>query len=159
MKEEYMNYKVVVGEGNIEGAPYVGALIQKEGVAKKTTPEQLIDKVESNDEYKGVIIMMEDFEDHVEEMLDMCSMLSNHDIRITLKMDDFYKSLEILGHYSARKQGMDLTLAEKMYGSEADLAVAIGGTLLDYYIKGDYYVMDKMQTFRVSDGVMYGTED
>ena len=155
-----MNYKIVVTNGMLfTGAPYVGALINKEGVPKKTSSDQLLEKINKDESNKGVIIQMEDFEDSFEEMLDMCLMLSTHDIRITLKMEDFYKSLEILGHFSARKQGLDLTLAEKMYGSEADLAVAIGGTLLDHYIKSDYYVVDKAHTFRVSEGVMYGAED
>lgn len=149
-----MNKFKLTIEGGVDNiAPYVGALIHKQGVAKRMYNDDVVMRVKMNEDNHGAIIQTADFRRSFKEFLDLCELLSNNEVRVTLKTDVGFQDFLIeLGEYSAKKEGMDLAIAEKMFGSQDDLSMAIGGTLLDHYL-GDYYVVDeKGITIRIASG-------
>jgi hypothetical protein len=143
---------------NVGGlAPYHGALLHKGGVAKKQTVWDLITRVKLNENNKGVIIQFDDFTNY-QEVIDICEMCKNSGIRVTLHSElGFNKLLNKLGEWTAKEKGYDLSFAEKMFASRDDIAEAIGGSVLDYYL-GEYYVSNGKEIIRVADGKMFGEE-
>lgn len=135
-----MNFKITI-EHQIEGVgPFIGAYIHKGGVPKKTSPEQLLYAIKSNTINRGAIIEVDDFGSNYRELLEMLKVLKAGEIRVTIaSKKSFYEVLESIGKYSAKEQGMDLSIAEQMFGSQMDFAIAIGTAVLEAYIQNDFY--------------------
>lgn len=153
------NVELVSGVGGY--SPTQGVLTFKGSNNTKFSGRTMLKAVTENPEDKGVIIEARDFYRALNEFLNLIQLFKKNDIRVTIKVEtDLYEFLKIVGQFSAKKSGMDLGLAEKMMGSQDDLAVAIGGSILDYYI-GDYYVrLGNGEIIRVATGgTVYGADN
>lgn len=148
--------------GGVEGyAPTQGVLIFKGSNNAKFSGRDMLKAVSENPEDKGVIIESKDFYRAFNEFLNLIQLFKKNEIRVTIKVEhDLYEFLREIGIFSAKRSGMDLKLAESMFGSQDDLAVAIGGSILDHYI-GDYYVrLGNGDIIRVATGgKLYGETD
>jgi hypothetical protein len=156
-----MRVKINGVTNEVEGiAPFQGAVVRFDLSRPKAESHYPIIKDIKKYDNKGIIIYPSDFNGKYRMMLEFCKKAVAKGLYVAIVLDKtYFKFLEELGLYSIRETKMDESVPEKMFTTAEDMAIPIGATILDYYVKNSYFVVEPEQTILIKEGVIYGSED